>query len=210
LFSLFSLTAFAADTESITDENTHVEENLTGDTNQTPAPTPIAPSDSEVTPESIFALAYERLCAYSTEIFSAFTLICSVVIVFFYKKGLTPMLKSGIGALSATVKSIVDKSDKQSEALNAFSEEVDRKITDVSALFEKASLSLDALAIKLESAEAAQRSSEVLKSVLTAEVEMLYEIFMSASLPQYEKDRIGERVAAMKAALSSEATSNEA
>ena len=36
---------------------------------------------------------------------------------------------------------------------------------------------------------------------MNAQIDMLYEIFMSSALPQYAKDRVGEKVAEMKAQL---------
>ena len=71
-----------------------------------------------------------------------------------------------------------------------------------------------ALAYKLEflglgHAEARRNADVDRGFVLKAEIDMLYEIFMAASLPQYLKERVGERVAEMKHALT-EGEENEA
>jgi hypothetical protein len=54
----------------------------------------------------------------------------------------------------------------------------------------------------LSALEDGRRLDEQIKTVLTAEIDMLYEVFMSAALPQYEKDRIGEKISLMKKTLS--------
>jgi hypothetical protein len=47
-----------------------------------------------------------------------------------------------------------------------------------------------------------------MKTIMSAQVDMLYNIFMSSSLPQYSKDAVGERISEMKAALA-EPVSND-
>ena len=42
------------------------------------------------------------------------------------------------------------------------------------------------------------------REILLSQIDLLYEVFMNSSLPQYEKDRIGEMVAAMKKNASEE------
>ena len=37
---------------------------------------------------------------------------------------------------------------------------------------------------------------------MKAQVDMLYEIFMSSSLPQYQKDSVGEKISSMRKSLS--------
>jgi len=160
--------------------------------------------------ESIFAKVYEKISSYSAEILCTLTLIASLVVVFFYKKGLIPMLKNGIGVLCGTVKTLKDEASVQGENLNAFTETLNGKLALASGMLEKATASLDEVTKRLEGTEAMKHDTDTLKCVLLSEIDMLYDIFMSASLPQYEKDRIGERVGAMKASLCAEAIEDEA
>ena len=37
--------------------------------------------------------------------------------------------------------------------------------------------------------------------MVKAQIDMLYDVFMSSALPQYQKDAVGERIAKMKEAL---------
>ena len=43
-----------------------------------------------------------------------------------------------------------------------------------------------------------------LRLILNSQIELLYEIFMSSSLPTYQKDAVGARFAEMKRALEKE------
>lgn len=207
LMSLFSVCVLAADGQS------GLAEPIPEQT-QTADGEPNAESNSEDIPhleqESIFAAVYEKVFSYSAEILCTLTLIASLAVVFFYKNGLIPMLKNGIGVLSGTVKGLKDAASTQEESLNAFTEALNGKLTLANGMLEKATASLDEVTKRLEGAEAMKRDTDTLKRVLLSEIDMLYDIFMSASLPQYEKDRIGERVGAMKASLGTEATTNEA
>ena len=54
---------------------------------------------------------------------------------------------------------------------------------------------------RLDALEDERDERKKLTAVLSAEVDMLYEIFMSAALPQYLKDSVGERIAKMKAEI---------
>ena len=40
-----------------------------------------------------------------------------------------------------------------------------------------------------------------LRLVVDTQIDMLYDIFMSSALPQYQKDAVGERIAKMKGAI---------
>jgi hypothetical protein len=46
-----------------------------------------------------------------------------------------------------------------------------------------------------------KNENEIFKELLRGQVDMLYDIFLSSSLPQFEKDRVGKRVEEMKQAL---------
>ena len=47
----------------------------------------------------------------------------------------------------------------------------------------------------------ARREKKQLYLILNAQIEMLYDLFMSSALPQYQKDAVGEKIAKMKEAV---------
>lgn len=179
-------------TEDVTENTDNVYENS-------------EPSQENANP---FAEIYDYACEHADNIFSVLAFIGSIVLAFVYKKGLIPALSSALGNLRTSVKSISDTAEKTlvgSE--NAY--------TDFKSNMELISKGLDTLCIsvaeldnRLSASEKAADESEKIKMIMSAQVDMLYNIFMSSSLPQYSKDAVGERISEMKAALA-EPVSND-
>ena len=53
------------------------------------------------------------------------------------------------------------------------------------------------------------KENELIRTVLTEEVNMLYEVFMAATLPEYQKERISRAVNEMRERLSASGEGNE-
>ena len=155
-----------------------------------------------------FAEVYAYVCEHADNIFSVLAFIGSILLAFVYKKGLMPALSSALGNLRTSVKSISDTAEKTlvgSE--NAY--------TDFKSNMELISKGLDTLCIsvaeldkRLSASEKSAEEAQAMKTIMSAQVDMLYNIFMSSSLPQYSKDAVGERISEMKAALA-EPVSND-
>ena len=145
-----------------------------------------------------FAEVYAYVCEHADNIFSVLAFIGSIVLAFVYKKGLMPALSSALGNLRTSVKSISDTAEKTlvgSE--NAY--------TDFKSNMELISKGLDTLCIsvaeldnRLSASEKAADESEKMKTIMSAQVDMLYSIFMTSALPQYQKDEVGARIAKMR------------
>ena len=156
--------------------------------------------------ESVFAVIYKAVSEYSGEIMSALSLIGSLIIAFAYKRGLTPMLNGALGGMLNSVSALKEsvslgekKVDEMSEALSARIEASERSISALSELIPDLS----------ELAESARREKALhteLETLLSEQVNMLYDIFMASGLPQYRKDAVGERISAMRRALDAEGT----
>ena len=159
--------------------------------------------------ENPFAVLYDYACENADKIFSALAFIGSLVLAFFYRKGLMPALSSALGNLRASVKSFGDTAEKSLKN----SEETFAAVKDSIDLVGKG---LDTLCIsvaeidkRLCKSEEQLNDTRVMKTIMSAQVDMLYNIFMSSALPQYSKDAVGERIAEMRAMLSKTVTENE-
>ena len=60
-----------------------------------------------------------------------------------------------------------------------------------------------------ESYEEVCRQRESLRLILEGQIDMLYAIFMTSALPQYQKDEIGERISRMREELKNYGSSEE-
>ena len=155
----------------------------------------------EDTAESPFALAFDCIKSYATEIFCALTLVCSLALSFAYKKGLIPAVKAALSALSGTVKKIEATQEgatrEGGEMLSALTERLDGFAEGVKEISER----LNSLDTELSALGEGECDRERQRLILLGQTEMLYSVFMSSSLPQYQKDEISRRVAAMKELL---------
>ena len=155
----------------------------------------------EISEESVFDELYAWALENADKILSMLAFIGSILTVIAYKKGLLP-------TLSAALKSIKKSSEellKKSEDSILGTEKTLGMLTDKFAGYENAldslSATVDSLNQRLMSAEDAQKTELLIKDVTLAEIDMLYEIFISSSLPQYAKDAISEKVSKMKKSL---------
>jgi hypothetical protein len=87
--------------------------------------------------------------------------------------------------------------------------QINGRLEDASRLLMAMEGALTTLTSRLDALESERDGRKKLCAVLSAEVDMLYEIFNSAALPQYLKDRVGERIAYMKAEISEMAQDEE-
>lgn len=164
------------------------------------------PTDAVDTVEdNVFGKIYTEITEYASEILCAMTFIGSLVLAFAYRKGLLPIVKGSL----LTIGNAVGKM-KESVSENAQKgEELGKSIENG---LEAAKSVLDGLVNRIEELDAALterlakesdevKEKEALRLVLLSQIDMLSDIFMSSSIPQYRKDAVGERIAKMKEAL---------
>lgn len=169
-----------------------------------------SPEGSDTREDNVFALAYEYLSAHTSEIFSALAFAASVILMLSYKKGFLPLIKSGMNAICGGVESLGQKA----KSIGGSAEELYAELSERTAHFEeilaKMNTALDTLSAEFSDAKKRDASIETLKVVLKSEIDMMYEIFMAAALPQYLKERVGEEVAKMHRAVDESESGNEA
>ena len=182
----FSLTAFASENEDAAIQSIGVSHD-----NE-------ASSTESVT---VFEEVYELALRHSDKILSALAFVSSLILAFIYRKGVLPLIKGGLNAIGTTVDKLKEETEKASEVS-------EKSIIAAKAKLEAAEGSMAALTEKLALLEeelSSLREEEAklgdVKLVLESQTELLYEIFMSSSIPAYLKESVGERVLAMKKQL---------
>ena len=155
----------------------------------------------EAEDENPFAAVFSVVCEYSGEIFSALAFLGTLIVAAAYKRGMLPTLKK---ALTGIKGALTDASDK-TEATLTF---VERRLGEIDECIDHASRTADGILDTLEGLDGRISLMEgeydgraVMKTLMLSQIDMLYDIFMCSALPQYKKDEIGERVAAMKSEL---------
>lgn len=187
---LFSLSLTAVSAEDAEADTPKAEESESLQTENEEKDTLGAPN--------VFEAAFTALEGFSSEILCALSFIGSLIIAFAYRKGLLPTVKNGIGAIGNAIGSMKESTEsyaKQGEELLALmTDRLDRAERTLEA-FEKA---VAEIAEKSEDGEHAAHDRAEMKALMSAQIDMLYDIFMTSSLPQYQKDAVSERVREMK------------
>ena len=159
----------------------------------------------EVEEENFFAKAYDELTAYAGEILCALTLCGSLTLAVAYKKGLRPLVEGSLVSIGNAVAKIKDNTKESYEESARLGESISGYHELINTLCER----IEALDLAVK--EGLARDSDIslerkrLSLVMGAQTDMLYDIFMTSALPQYQKDAVGEKIAKMKEAIAENA-----
>ena len=163
--------------------------------------------DSSHSEENVFSSIYSIAMEHIGEIFACLACLFSGVLMLCYKKGILPLISGGISALRGGVSELSREAQRQTESSQGISNILKERFAKADSTLEKMEEALSTLTEKLAKNDT-KRESQLFRTVLLAEVNMLYEVFMAATLPEYQKERITEEVNAMRARLT-EAGENE-
>ncbi len=196
LFTILALSAGATDIGQNEAVNEHTEGD--GESNE------YGMHNSEGTEESenIFEDTYALIRANSDKLLSALAFIGSLILALAYKKGLLPTVNTAISSLASVVGGIKDAAEKCGTASN----DIKETLTDKLGLTEKSLCGiaerLTALENSLSEINEEGKRGELIEKTLRAELDMLYEIFIASSLPEYQKEEIRGKMKTIRAGLS--------
>lgn len=154
----------------------------------------------------------ETLSLFFTEnadtLLGVLTLIGSLLVAFFYKTGLMPLLRSGLSALG-------DLLGKSRELTESFTKEagerfarMEESVLPMADAMRKGEEALSALEEKLKALEEALSKSEkerrLTAEVLRTETELFYEMLVSVNLPEGQKESMTESYYRLKRILEAE------
>ena len=158
-------------------------------------------ADAQTTEANVFSEVYEVILRHSDKILSALAFLASLFLAFAYRSGIIPLIKGGLNTLGTAVGKLKEETDKASEiSLKTISEAKD-KLADTENVLTALTDKLGALEEKLGAAIEDKERAKDMKLILEAQIDMLYEIFMSSSIPLFQKEAVGEKIAAMKRRL---------
>ena len=184
IFSMLSITALAQG-----DENNYEEESEAADKTETD--------------ENAFISLYDFTTENLDKILSALAFTASLILVFAYRRGLIPIVNTALAAIKKNTENLSATSSDALVSTEKSLELLTEKFASVMNTAETISASVDSIFERLDFLEAETETAKTLRSVMLSQVDMLYEIFMNSSLPQYSKDAIGERIADMKKSIGS-------
>ncbi|HBJ18263.1 MAG TPA: hypothetical protein DDY70_00735 [Clostridiales bacterium] len=154
--------------------------------------------------ENPFALLYRDITENLDAIFGAFAAVGTLIVAFSYKRGMLPLLRGGVNVLSDRVKQIGEESEKIGKESSENAEFVKNQLQIILKSFQNCAESVEGFGTVLEELRKKIGEIELLKSLVAGEVELLYDIFSSSSLPQYQKEMVARRTEELRAALGGE------
>ena len=151
--------------------------------------------------ENLFETIYTEIRAYAAEIISAMTLIGTLIIGVAYKKGLLPLLTRAISAIQTSLGKIKEGAQSEAESTKSSIDAISERICSMENSIAIFSETLGALETKLSSEIEYASERKRISTIIGSQVDMLYDIFMSSALPQYQKDAVGTRIQSMREEL---------
>lgn len=149
------------------------------------AETEIAVENAPLISERLIAFLNE----YTNELLSALTFLGSLLVAFFYKKGILPLLRAGLSALNDTA----GKAEQITEHFTQKAEEelaaIKESTLPLAALVQNTEECIRTMQKALEESEKAQKET---RRILAAETELFYELLTSANLPHAQKESMAK------------------
>lgn len=197
---MLAFSASATNTETANEDfGTYEDEALSYEASESEANTEVSPS--EINESQIFDQIYGSLLENADKIFAALAFAGTMLISFAYKKGLIPILKNAMSALAGSVEKIRDNGTELARRTDDRFSTLCESMDEMRSRNETAEKSVDSINQRLEALDSVAEQYEKMKVILSSQVDMLYAIFMSSALPQYQKDEVGARIKEMREEL---------
>ena len=155
--------------------------------------------------ESVFEILFNKVKEYSSEIFCALTFICSMILTVAYKKKLFPFLQSSLASLGAILSGMKEGAEKSNAETKDIDSSILKRIDETEKAVSKLAELIDTMTQALADSKIDEQERRDMKAVIEAEVDLLYEIFMSSSLPEYKKESVAQKINKIKDGYSRDA-----
>lgn len=157
--------------------------------------------ETQTEEHGFFFLLYERLCENLPEVFSALSFLSACILALCYKKGLLPLLRDGLGAIGNATKDWGKTVEKCAQEREDFCKNANDSIQFIQSFAKEIEASIQKIEQRMSAVSDQKGEGERLRLLMEGQVELLCDIFLSSSLPQFEKERVCKRVEEMKRVL---------
>ena len=191
----------ASDKSGTEDNNAQNDTGIT-DAKDAPATNDTAASgEAKSAEENVFTQIYGYITYYAGDIFGALAFIVSLILSFICKNKLMPTISKSAGDIENQLKKLGETTSKKLEEAKEESEEARKCVLELQSALERAAAATECALKSVENCDELARQREKVKLVISSQIDMLYDIFMSSSLPQYQKESVGNRITEMKEML---------
>lgn len=145
---------------------------------------------------NVFEEIYAAIEKNADKIFSILAFVGTIIVGIGYKSGLIPLLNDALSKLKGSLDSVQENGEK----MNA---DTSVKIAEMDGSLKGLEKKVNHISAHLEGYEALTVERGAMRKILEGQIDMLYAIFMSSALPQYQKDEVGEKIQSMREELAS-------
>ena len=153
--------------------------------------------------QNVFEEMYTLAESNADKIFSALAFIGTLIVGAMYKSGLLPLLSDALAKFKGTLDGIKSENERYESIVGAKISDITTSIKNIEQSIEKTNGEIKRIEGELSAYEAALAERESMKIILASQIDMLYSIFMASSLPQFEKEEIGNKISNMREELNS-------
>ena len=158
-------------------------------------------SESAQIPDNPFDEIYKTVTAHSGELLSLCSFVGTLIIALLYKKGLAPMLAGSADKLSSAIEGLKRDADTEILERGKMIASQDEHTALLESRLKCLTDKLEEMQSRISSESELVSCTERVRIVMQSQIDILYDVFMSSSLPQYQKELIGERMLRMKKEL---------
>ena len=162
-----------------------------------------SPGEIIMSSDNIFEDIYRMLESNADKIFSILAFIGTIIVGVGYKSGLLPLLRDAISKLKGSIDRVKEDNDTNNRTTGEKIKDITTAITEINETLTKNTEEIARIEWQFDGYEEMCREREAMRVVLEGQIDMLYAIFMSSALPQYQKDEIGGKISQMREELSS-------
>ena len=153
--------------------------------------------------QNIFEDIYNLLELNADKIFSILAFVGTIVVSVGYKSGLLPLLRDALSKLKNAIDGVKAEGELNKALTESKMAEISDKIAKIESTLEKGNKELSRIEWQFENYEELMDERESMRLILQGQIDMLYAIFMSSALPDYQKEEIGLRIKQMREELAS-------
>ena len=158
-------------------------------------------ADGKNTDKNIFEESYKLLEDNADKIFSVLAFIGTLVVGIGYKSGLLPLLREALSKLKASLDGVKAEGERNMEMTTEMFTELVDAVENINLSLRDNAEELNRIGWQFDDYQKFCKERESMRLVMLGQIDMLYAIFMSSSLPQYQKDEIGEKIGSMREEL---------
>lgn len=162
-----------------------------------------APAEDQADATFLGAL-YEAYEENKSDLFSLASALVSLVLVFVYQRGLVPTLKGGLTLIEGQVKALREVSTDTKEENAKSADETRALALQMAQSAERMQEVLSDICARRAEEESEEQGMKRLEECLRTQTELLGELFLHSSLPEYEKERVAAMVGSVRTMLAPE------